>query len=210
MIFNNGYGRIGPDYSSIEILVIPDSLSLNNIGTYDPPEFFSTMVLDDSLFITRIGGAFQLPDGSILASISLRNSIIEFDPDGGIVWQYETYSHLSVARKYYHFQNTGLEIKSTPVSAAGAFQIFDNYPNPFNPVTQINYYLFKPSMVNISIYDLLGRKIKTLVNKTQAPGYRSIYWNATNDIGKTLGAGIYVYQIQASGFMRSGKMVLLK
>ena len=80
MIFNNGYGRIGPDYSSIEILVIPDSLSLNNIGTYDPPEFFSTMVLDDSLFITRIGGAFQLPDGSILASISLRNSIIEFDP----------------------------------------------------------------------------------------------------------------------------------
>ena len=210
MIFNNGYRRIGPDYSSIEILVIPDSLRVNNTGTYDPPQFFSTMVLDDSLFITRIGGAFQLPDGSILASISLRNRIIEFDPGGGIVWQYETYSHLSVARKYYHFQNTGLEIKSMPVSAAGAFRIFDNYPNPFNPVTQINYYLFKPSMVNISIYDLLGRKIKTLVNQTQEPGYRSIYWNATNDIGKTLGAGIYVYQIQASGFMRSGKMVLLK
>jgi len=57
---------------------------------------------------------------------------------------------------------------------------------------------------------MLGRQVKTLVNQRQDAGYRSINWNATNDYGKPVSAGIYLYQIQAGEYMQTKKMVLLK
>jgi len=57
---------------------------------------------------------------------------------------------------------------------------------------------------------MLGRKVKTLINKTQDAGSKSVIWNATNDYGKPVSAGIYLYQIQAGGHLQTKKMVLLK
>ena len=57
---------------------------------------------------------------------------------------------------------------------------------------------------------MLGREVKILINQTQEAGYKSIIWNATNDYGKPVSAGIYLYQIQAGEFMQTKKMVLLK
>ena len=65
-------------------------------------------------------------------------------------------------------------------------------------------------MINIAIYDMLGRHVKTLVNQTQDAGYRSVIWDATNDYGKHVSAGIYLYQIQAGEYISTKKMVLLK
>ena len=90
------------------------------------------------------------------------------------------------------------------------FVIRQNYPNPFNPVTTLRYDLPEQSMVNIIIYDLLGREVRTLVNQTQDAGFRSVIWNATNDYGKPVSAGVYLYQIQAGEFVQTKKMVLLK
>ncbi|MDP6727227.1 MAG: FlgD immunoglobulin-like domain containing protein, partial [Candidatus Marinimicrobia bacterium] len=73
------------------------------------------------------------------------------------------------------------------------FVIRQNYPNPFNPVTTLRYDLPEQSMVNIIIYDLLGREVRTLVNQTQDAGFRSVIWNATNDYGKPVSAGVYLY-----------------
>jgi len=64
--------------------------------------------------------------------------------------------------------------------------------------------------VNIIIYDLLGRQVRTLINQTQDAGYRSVIWNATNDHGKPVSAGVYLYKIQAGEFVQTKKMVLLK
>jgi flagellar hook assembly protein FlgD len=64
--------------------------------------------------------------------------------------------------------------------------------------------------VNIIIYDMLGREVKTLVNTTQDAGFKSVVWNATNDHGKPVSAGVYLYQIQAGDFVQTKKMVLLK
>jgi len=90
------------------------------------------------------------------------------------------------------------------------FSLHQNYPNPFNPVTKLRYDLPENGHVNITIYDMLGREVKTLINQTQNAGYRSIIWDATNDYGKPVSAGIYLYQIQAGEYMRTKKMVLLK
>jgi flagellar hook assembly protein FlgD len=57
---------------------------------------------------------------------------------------------------------------------------------------------------------MLGRDVKTLINEYQDPGYRSIIWDATNDYGKPVSAGMYLYQIQANNFLKTKKMILVK
>jgi hypothetical protein len=90
------------------------------------------------------------------------------------------------------------------------FVLHQNYPNPFNPITTLRYDLPEQSNVNIIIYDIMGRELKTLVNTTQDAGYKSVIWDATNDYGKPVSAGVYLYQIQAGEFVQTKKMVLLK
>ena len=84
------------------------------------------------------------------------------------------------------------------------------YPNPFNPVTILRYDLPKDALVNITIYDMMGRQIKKLVNSQQTAGYKSVQWNATNDKATPVSAGIYLYTIQAGDFRKTKKLVLLK
>jgi hypothetical protein len=90
------------------------------------------------------------------------------------------------------------------------YSFHQNYPNPFNPVTTLRYELPEQATVNITIYNMLGRQVKTLVNQTQGAGYKSVIWDATNDYGKPVSAGIYLYQIQAGKHISTKKMVLLK
>jgi len=86
----------------------------------------------------------------------------------------------------------------------------DNYPNPFNPLTTIAYDLHQKSIVDITIYDMLGNVVNNLVNQKETYGYDSIQWNATNNQGQPVAAGIYLYTIEAGEFRQTKKMVLLK
>ena len=79
-----------------------------------------------------------------------------------------------------------------------------------NPITTLRYDLPEDAVVNITIYDIMGREIRTLVNTTQDAGFKSVIWDATNDYGKPVSAGVYLYQIQAGDFVQTKKMVLLK
>ena len=90
------------------------------------------------------------------------------------------------------------------------FALHQNYPNPFNPVTTINYDLPTDAHVKIVIYDILGREVIELVNQQMPAGHQTLTWNTRNFFGQPVSAGIYFYQIQASGFIKTRKMVLLK
>ena len=90
------------------------------------------------------------------------------------------------------------------------FLLNDNYPNPFNPLTIINYNIPEDGLVNINIYDIMGRIVKTLVNGSQTAGFKTVQWNATNDRNEPISAGLYLYTIQAGKFRQTKKMVLLK
>ena len=90
------------------------------------------------------------------------------------------------------------------------FILHPPYPNPFNPSTTLRYDLPEKTTVNIIIYDMLGRQVKTVVNTTQEAGFKSVIWDATNSQGKPVSAGVYFYQIQAGKFVQTRKMVLLK
>ena len=91
-----------------------------------------------------------------------------------------------------------------------SFALDQNYPNPFNPTTNIQYSLQKESYVTVNIYDVVGKQIKTLVNRKQDMGDYSLQWNATNNYGEPISAGMYIYTIRAGKFHSSKKMVLLK
>ena len=90
------------------------------------------------------------------------------------------------------------------------FKLSQNYPNPFNPITSLRYDLPEDGLVNITIYDMMGRVVKTLVNSSQTAGYKSVQWNATNDRNEPVSAGLYLYTIQTGEFRQTKKMVLIK
>jgi hypothetical protein len=96
------------------------------------------------------------------------------------------------------------------LSVPTVYALHQNYPNPFNPVTTLQYDLPEDALVNITIYDMMGRVVSNLVSSQQNAGYKSIQWNATNNAGQPVSAGLYLYTIQAGEFRQTKKMVLLK
>ena len=90
------------------------------------------------------------------------------------------------------------------------YTLHQNYPNPFNPVTTLRYSLPSYAHVTITIYDLNGKEINQIVNSNQPAGFQSVVWNATDYFGRSVGAGVYLYQIRAGDFKDTRKMVLLK
>jgi beta-glucanase (GH16 family) len=91
-----------------------------------------------------------------------------------------------------------------------SFSLGQNYPNPFNPLTIINYQVPGSDLVNISVYNLLGKTISTLVNEVKTPGEYRTVWNGKDINGNDVPSGIYFYSIRAGNLVQVKKMVLLK
>ncbi|MEN8191672.1 MAG: FlgD immunoglobulin-like domain containing protein [Bacteroidota bacterium] len=90
------------------------------------------------------------------------------------------------------------------------YSLEQNYPNPFNPSTTIKYSIPKSSDVIISIYNMLGEKIATLIDMNQNAGNYNVVWNGQNDSGQEVSTGVYIYKINAGEFTQSHKMILLR
>jgi hypothetical protein len=166
----------------------------------------------DLLYIAKEGGGMKVVDVSdptnpslistfstidYCADVAPRDSLVYIaDADGGLLIAQHTFAPVSIDNKN----------GAVPQS----FHLDQNYPNPFNPVTTLRYDLPENSLVNITIYDMLGREVKTLINQTQNSGYKSLIWDATNDYGEPVSAGLYLYRIRAGDFRQTKKMVLLK
>lgn len=96
---------------------------------------------------------------------------------------------------------TGKITEGQPIS----YQLFQNYPNPFNPSTTIRFSIPKEVQVNLSVYNILGERIKEIKNEVMKPGYYTVEFNAS-----TLASGVYIYRIIAGNFTHTKKMILLK
>ena len=100
----------------------------------------------------------------------------------------------------------GIESASLPKE----FALHNNYPNPFNPVTNITYDIPEATDVTLEIYNVMGQRVRTLAEGNHEPGRYQIVWSATNDIGQALSSGMYIYRIQAGDFVSVKKLVLMK
>jgi hypothetical protein len=90
------------------------------------------------------------------------------------------------------------------------FALLQNYPNPFNSETTIDYSIGQPCHVEITIYDLLGRKILTVLSDAKQPGEHTATWDGTDESGADAASGIYFYRIAAGGLVKTMKMILLR
>ena len=102
-----------------------------------------------------------------------------------------------------------LDLPSTSFNP-NTFRLNQNYPNPFNPTTNLSYELSADSYVTITVYDLLGNVVRNLVSENQSSGIKSVQWDATNEQGQSVAAGVYLYRIESGSFTNTKKMILLK
>ncbi len=97
------------------------------------------------------------------------------------------------------------------------YELLGNYPNPFNPSTVISYNLPYQSEIELIVYDIIGREVRTFKNLLQSAGSQNLFWDGRNNYGETLASGIYLYRIKAKSlegnnevFEKSAKLILLK
>jgi hypothetical protein len=100
--------------------------------------------------------------------------------------------------------------KSTSLQTPTVFALHSNYPNPFNPATRITYDVPQETHIRLTVYDLLGSEVSTLVNQIEQPGFKTIIWNGRDHSGRPLSSGIYISRLETKTFSFSKKMLLLK
>ena len=107
---------------------------------------------------------------------------------------------------------TGVE--QTQSGVPGSFALEQNYPNPFNPSTTIRFSIQRAAMTDISVYDILGRKVMTLASEMLSPGYYTVHWDGSNNSGGNAASGVYFVRMDAQAdkgnFSASRKLLLMK
>jgi hypothetical protein len=128
---------------------------------------------------------------------------IAFSPDGNIAYVCEFNNSAVPCLQRFVFQTVGVEKEKAAV--VNSYALSQNFPNPFNPSTEIKFSVAKAGFVTLKVYDMLGKEVATLVNENLTAGSYSTKFNASN-----LTSGIYIYQLNANGNVLSHKMTLLK
>jgi len=105
--------------------------------------------------------------------------------------------------------NTSIEQRDRPLEAKVNL-LEQNYPNPFNGITTIRYHIRKSGPVQLIIFDILGRKIKILVDENQSSGTYSINWDGKNDQTTFTTSGIYFYELRTSDYLQRRKFLFIK
>ena len=90
------------------------------------------------------------------------------------------------------------------------FTLYQNYPNPFNPVTNIAYDLPRDTNVKVTVFDMMGRLVKILIDGQQTAGHGVVQWDGTNSDGQAVGTGSYIYMLESGQVKRTQKMILIK
>jgi len=199
-----------------DTLITPDTV-IKGPALVPPGNFdLSYGIHPDSILIglTVLSGSFDGP-GKILGIVFMADN-------------YVTSAQVSIERSSLQnsegeeipHRTSGAEIQiDCPTSADGedeesqnpsTYALSQNYPNPYNPVTQITYQLPQPGVVSLKIYNVQGQLVRTLVNEYKPAGAHSISWNGRSDLGMEVSSGIYLYRIQAGKFTETKRMILIK
>lgn len=181
------------DQDTIEYIVYA------KVGQYPLEEIYDTTSLSYPIPYQDIAvEAFRNVPGN--------NATIRFS-----VWAYDGTDSLKINgedRVLYVNRYEYLQVDNNGIP--NAFALHGNYPNPFNPTTQIRFDLPYRGNVNIHIYNMLGQKVKVFSMPNTPPGRHAITWNGTNQKGQALSAGVYLYQMISEDFVKTRKMILLK
>jgi cytoskeletal protein CcmA (bactofilin family) len=176
--------------------VDPFTVEIANVAANLPKGWQMAKNIKDGVLTVAMAGITPLTDAQI-ASIELRI----LNKDAAVMMTGSATVN----------ENAGKSLEKLVIRQIPAeFKLSRNYPNPFNPTTNISFQLPENSKVTIAVYDILGNRVRTLVNENKAAGYYTVQWNGLNDNGMSLSSGTYFYQIQAGQYISTKKMLLIK
>ena len=202
------------------ILTVSDALSgIVQKSSYYAGDVVSLAVFDidgqppDEILIARANGILQLLDGTTFDTVAISDVLpaLSFFAFGDVTG--DALPEVCIS------DGDSLFLYSTPVTAVGEedeenlaskFVLHQNYPNPFNAQTNIKYYLPQNSRLNLSIYNIIGQKVKTLVDGLQTAGFQSITWDGRDKSGAEVASGVYFCRLKTDYSQETKKMVLLK
>jgi parallel beta-helix repeat protein len=162
---------------------------------------------------TREAGHNNIEDCSIMFISKPQMTI----PPETVYAQYNYYgpgtpnpNKFSPGVKYIPYSLTPWLKKHIIEDAPSTYFLNSNYPNPFNPQTAISFNIIEPAQTRVLIYNILGQKIKTLVNEYLSPGQYSYVWDGRNELGEEAASGVYLYRIESGTFAQTKKMTLMR
>ncbi len=129
------------------------------------------------------------------------------DQDGVVRYSNESANISAITQKIDALLLSPIE---KPEFSIQHFELFENYPNPFNPQTQISFNLDKAQDVSLRIFDIQGRLIRTLTDSFLEPGTHTFRWNGTDSHGQKAASGIYLYQLRGESTSKMRRMILLQ
>ena len=192
----------------LQVAYEADKLAFVEVLTDQPlggSELATPQVLADQAGVLTVAAHGDVvSDGEVMLSLVFRptteieNTVIEITDN-------QTYDSA------FGFNRLGLPAPVQLQTRPEVFSLANNYPNPFNPATTIKYALPQAADVELTVYNVLGQPVRTLVAEHQSAGRYVVEWDATNDSGHSLSSGMYFYRLEASGeFREVKKMLLLK
>ena len=206
VVFKFNYKGWNEKFDNKNNIGVIDRSLLTPIDTIFSLKVDSTISVDVSSAIDSIGEvSFALSTMDNTDNVSFYSKEkIRLDERGDAVNHKKVWPNLS-------FDQNKLAIHDElPKGVPTDFALHDNYPNPFNPTTTLRFDLPEISDVRLTIYNVLGKRVKSFKMQNTPAGYHSIRWDATNDFGSPVSAGVYLYQFQAKDFVKTRKMILLK
>ena len=208
---------------SFEIADVPEFLTVTSIepldrfsnGTVDPisgedsdGENFYFLGYDFSGGIPAGAGGIIKVNVQMNQNIDNPNVMLFFEEVSG--GDAGANSITAVSQGFGLFNTTAPLSNNLESTLPNKYVLHSNFPNPFNPVTQISYDLAGDGHVDLSIYNIVGRKLKSLVNGYETAGRKATVWYGVDDSGNPLSAGMYFYRLTAGGKVFTKKMVLMK
>ena len=124
--------------------------------------------------------------------------------------EFEANASVDDTKLHVMFEQGVTAVEQVKLQIPSGYTLSQNYPNPFNPTTSIVYQLAKNGDVQLSIFNTLGQRIRTMVNGAQNAGTHTVVWDGKNDFGKNVSTGIYLYQLRTGDFVKTKKMVLVR
>ena len=126
------------------------------------------------------------------------------DQNGKVAYPYFGYYPKIVIEKIYELLNT-TQVNEEIIFIPNRFELEQNYPNPFNSITEIQFYIPVSGQVSLKVYDVLGRTVKTLIDKKLPAGFHKSFFD-----GKELASGVYLYVLKTAGYVSTKKCLLMK
>jgi len=200
-----------------QILTIKNSASyqgnvqLGNFAVQETNSWLPPFVVtaDDFLSLdSSFSSAPRLPDGSLpeieFLHLAEGSDLIDAGVDLGL-------PYYGAAPDLGAFESNYPTAIGDYYALPGDFELFQNYPNPFNPTTNLGFGISDFGLVELRIYDMAGRLVKTLVNEKKAPGNYVVQWDGRDETGRLVSTGVYFYRLQVgNGIIKTNKMLFIK